>query len=112
MKGTGMETKDPFKTVGKSFPRHESFAKVTGQARYTDDLDLPGMVYGSILRSSYAHARVLHIDKSEAEKADGVLAILLPEDVPQRLFNCAGNPPSPLLIKDERILTDHPLHEQ
>lgn len=106
-----MESKGPFKAVGKSIPRHESFAKVTGQARYTDDLDLPGMVYGSILRSPYAHARVLHIDPSEAEKVDGVLAILLPEDVPQRPFNCAGNPPSPLLIKDEKVLTDHPLYE-
>jgi hypothetical protein len=75
-----MESKGPFKVVGKSIPRHESFARVTGQARYTDDLDLPGMVYGSIFRSPYAHARILHIDPSEAEKVDGVLAILLPED--------------------------------
>lgn len=99
-----------FRVIGKSFPRHESIAKVTGQARYTDDIDLPGMVYGSILRSSHAHARVLRIDKSEAEKVQGVLTILLPADVPGRLFNCAGNPPSPILIKDERILTDHPLY--
>jgi CO/xanthine dehydrogenase Mo-binding subunit len=96
--------------IGKSFPRHESIAKVTGQAQYTDDIDLPGMVYGSILRSPYAHARVLRIDTSEAEKVRGVLAILLPGDVPGRLFNCAGNPPSPILIKDERILTDQPLY--
>jgi CO/xanthine dehydrogenase Mo-binding subunit len=96
--------------IGKSFPRHESIAKVTGQARYTDDIDLPGMVYASILRSPYAHARVLRIDKSKAEKVRGVLTILLPKDVPGQLFNCAGNPPSPILIKDERILTDQPLY--
>jgi CO/xanthine dehydrogenase Mo-binding subunit len=102
-----MET---FRLIGKSFPRRESFAKVTGQARYTDDIDLPGMVYGAILRSSHAHARVLRIDASDAEKVPGVLTILLPGDVPGNLFNCAGNPPSPILIKDERILTDRPLY--
>lgn len=101
---------ESFRVIGKSYPRHESIAKVTGQARYTDDFELPGMVYGSILRSPHAHARVLRIDKSEAEKVQGVLAILLPGDVPKHLFNCAGNPPSPILIKDERILTDQPLY--
>ena len=101
---------EPFKVIGKSYPRHESIAKVTGQAQYTDDLDLPGMVFGSILRSPYAHARVTRIDRSEAEKVEGVLAILLPGDLPKRFFNCAGNPPSPLLIKDETVLTDHPLY--
>ena len=69
---------DTFETVGKSFPRHESIAKVTGQATYTDDLQVPGVVYGRILRSPYAHARVVQIDKSEAEKVPGVLGILLP----------------------------------
>jgi CO/xanthine dehydrogenase Mo-binding subunit len=96
--------------VGKSFPRHESIAKVTGHAQYTDDLQIPGMVYGRILRSPYAHARIRQINKSEAEKVPGVLGILLPQDVPNRLFNCSGNPPSPMLIKDERVLTDHPLY--
>ena len=83
---------------------------MTGQAAYTDDLVIPGMVYGRILRSPYAHARVLRIDKSEAEKVPGVLAVLLPADVPRKKFNSAGNPPSALLVKDERILTDHPLY--
>jgi CO/xanthine dehydrogenase Mo-binding subunit len=100
----------PLDIVGKSFPRHESVAKVTGQAQYTDDLVIPGMVFGLILRSPYAHARVQGIDKSEAEKVPGVLAILLPTDVPQKKFNSAGNPPSALLVKDEKIFTDHPLY--
>ncbi|WZL72924.1 molybdopterin-dependent oxidoreductase [Clostridiaceae bacterium 35-E11] len=99
-----------FQIVGKSYPRHESMQKVMGEAVYTGDIHIPGMVYGAILRSPYPHAKVLSIDKSEAEKVDGVLGILLPEDVPQMPFNCSGNPPSVLLIKDEKILTDHPLH--
>lgn len=100
---------DEFKVVGKSHNRLESVKKAIGQARYTDDYVLPNMVYGMILRSPYAHARVKSIDKSQAEKVPGVLKILLPQDVPDKLFNCSGNPPSPLLIEDERILTDHPL---
>jgi len=99
-----------FKIAGKSLPRHESFLKVTGQAVYTSDISLPNMLTGSILRSPHAHARVVRIDKTDAMKITGVLGILLPDDVPDILFNCSGNPPSPLLVKDERILTDHPLY--
>jgi len=104
------KTTREFRSIKKSFPRHESVSKVTGQAEYTDDLAVPGMVYGRILRSPYAHARVKRIDKSGAEKIPGVLAVLAPGDVPSKKFNCAGNPPSPLLVKDETILTDHPLY--
>ncbi|NWF56224.1 MAG: molybdopterin-dependent oxidoreductase [Syntrophaceae bacterium] len=85
-------------------------SKVTGRAEYTDDLVVPGMVYGRILRSPYAHARVKRIDPSAAERVPGVLAVLGPADVPQKKFNCAGNPPSALLVKDETVLTDHPLY--
>ena len=104
------KAKRDFQSIRKSVPRHESVSKVTGQAEYTDDLVVPGMVYGRILRSPYAHARVRRIDKSAAEKVPGVLSVLLPADVPRKKFNCAGNPPSALLVKDEAILTDHPLY--
>jgi len=99
-----------FKVVGSNYPRHESVTKVTGRAIYTDDLRVPEMAYGRILRSPYPHARVLSIDTSQAKKVPGLLSILLPADVPKKTFNSAGSPPSPLLIRDERILTDHPLH--
>ena len=98
------------KIAGKSLPRHESFLKVTGQAVYTSDISLPNMLTGAILRSPHAHARIVRIDKTDAMKITGVLGILLPNDVPDRHFNCSGNPPSPLLVKDERILTEHPLY--
>ena len=98
-----------FQVAGASPPRLESVAKVTGQAKYTSDIVLPGMVYGRIIRSPYAHAKVTRIDKSAAEKVPGVLGILLPDDVPDKLFNCSGNPPSAIMLKDERVLTNHPL---
>ena len=96
--------------VGKGYPRHEAMEKVTGSACYTDDLAIPNLAYGAILRSPYPHAQISNIDKSEAEKTPGVLGVLLPEDVPSKRYNSSGNPPSPLVVSDERILTDHPLH--
>jgi CO/xanthine dehydrogenase Mo-binding subunit len=102
MKGAG------FKVVGQSGPRHEALEKVTGRASYLDDLSIPGMVYGAVLRSPHPHARVLRIDFSNAMKIPGVLASLLPRDCPETLFNCAGDVPSPLSIRDERILTEEP----
>jgi CO/xanthine dehydrogenase Mo-binding subunit len=96
--------------VGNSPPRRESFLKVTGQAGYTEDLIVPGMAYGKIVRSPYANAKVKSIDVEAALKVPGVLGILRPEDVPQKKFNCAGCPPSSLLIKDEQILTNRPRH--
>ena len=96
--------------IEKSPPRLESVEKVIGRARYTDDLDVPGMVYGRIARSPYAHAKVVRFDKSEALKVPGVLGVLGPEDTPDVRYNCSGNPPGGLIVKDERILTDHPLY--
>lgn len=97
-----------YRIVGTSEPRIESIAKVTGMAKYTTDIFMPGMVYGKILRSPYAHARVKDIDVSEAKKVPGVLGILTFKDVPNVLYNCSGTPPSGLIIKDERILTNKP----
>lgn len=99
-----------FRVAGKTIPRRESVLKATGRARYTSDLTFPDMVYGAILRSPYAHAKVIAINAQKARNVPGVLGILEPEDVPRVRFNCAANPPSALLIKDEEILTDHPRH--
>jgi CO/xanthine dehydrogenase Mo-binding subunit len=98
------------KTVGISYPRHESIKKVTGTAEYTDDLNFPNAVCGIIIRSPHANAIVKNIDTVEAMKIPGVLAILTPDNTPDILYNCSGNPPSDLLFKDERILTDRPLY--
>ncbi|MEW5853399.1 MAG: molybdopterin-dependent oxidoreductase [Myxococcota bacterium] len=56
-------------------PRFDAVAKVTGQARYTVDRKLPGMLSGYMLRSAEAHARVKRIDVSRAEKMPGVRAV-------------------------------------
>ena len=100
-----------FKAVNRELPRLESMKKATGQARYTDDISFENMAYAALVRSPYSRARVLSIDTSEAEKIPGYLGIALPEEAPQDYFNCSGNPPSPLLMKDETLLTREPKTE-
>lgn len=95
--------------VGKRLPRLEAVQKVTGRAMYTEDLSLPSMVFGCVIRSPHSHALVRAIHTEEAKKVPGFVGVLLPDEVPDTLYNCSGNPPSPLLMPDERILTNHPL---
>lgn len=83
--------------------------KALGLGKYTDDLELPNMAYAALVRCPYSHAKVLSIDVSEAEKVPGFLGCALPEEAPQAYFNCSGNPPSPLLMADEKVLTTEPL---
>jgi len=54
--------------VGKSTPRIYALEKVTGRAKYGVDIELCGMLHAKVLRSPYAHARILSIDTGEAEK--------------------------------------------
>lgn len=64
------------KIVGKALPRVDAYERVSGKARYTYDVILPGMVYAAILRCPYAHARVKNVDTSAAEKMPGVVGVL------------------------------------
>ena len=56
--------------------------KLTGEARYSADLKLPGMLYGAVLRSPHAHANILSIDASAATALPGVRAVMTPFDAP------------------------------
>jgi len=67
---------ESFAVVGKSVPRLEGNEKVTGRARYTYDVRLPGQLYARVLRSPHPHARILAIDTSRAEQLNGVRAVL------------------------------------
>lgn len=68
--------------IGHAQPKIEAMQKVTGETRYADDLSLPRMVYGKILRSVQPHARIIGIDTSRAEELPGVLAVITGKDVP------------------------------
>jgi xanthine dehydrogenase YagR molybdenum-binding subunit len=61
--------------IGKRITRVDSPVKVSGQAKYTYDVHRPGMLYGRVLRCPYAHAKVVSVDTSAAEKMPGVKAV-------------------------------------
>ena len=67
--------------VGKSVKRREDRRMITGRGDYIDDMVLPGMVHAAVVRSPEAHATITSIDKSEAEAAPGVVAVLTGEDL-------------------------------
>src|SRR5271168_2543993 len=66
--------------VGRATPRVDGPLKATGAAHYTYDIELPGMLYGAILRSPWPHARVRDIDLSGAKGMAGVRAVLACDD--------------------------------
>ncbi len=73
------------KYVGKKLPKVYSDEKAKGSAKYTADLVLPNMLYGKILRSPYAHAKILNIDTSKAEKLPGVKAVITGKTHPPKM---------------------------
>jgi xanthine dehydrogenase molybdenum-binding subunit len=70
-------------SVGKRVPKLDAVDKATGRVKYIQDLKVPGMLYGKILYSKYAHAKIVKIDASKAKEIPGVLAVLTGEDVPE-----------------------------
>ncbi|SPF50858.1 4-hydroxybenzoyl-CoA reductase subunit alpha [Syntrophobacter sp. SbD1] len=72
-----------YSIVGKHVPRNDARAKATGSALYTDDMKLPGMLHGRLLRSPLAHARIVRIDTSRAESLPGVRCVITGEDTPK-----------------------------
>lgn len=72
------------KHVGKSYERSDAIKKVTGAAEYVDDIRLPRMLYAQCVRSPYAHAKILAIDTSEAEKMTGVKCVITGDEYPNR----------------------------
>jgi carbon-monoxide dehydrogenase large subunit len=75
-----------FVAVGKPIGRVEGEAKVTGAARYSADVLLPGMLWGKCLRSSLPHARIVRLDTSRAAALPGVHAVVTAADLPDRLW--------------------------
>jgi CO/xanthine dehydrogenase Mo-binding subunit len=81
-----------FKYVGKSIARVDALDKVTGKAKFTGDLNVPGMLHGKILRSPFPHARIRGIDASKAEALPGVAAVLTAKDIADTKPIYSGRP--------------------
>lgn len=81
-----MTTNAPFAAVGKPSVQIEGVNKVTGKAVYTGDVQLPRLIWGKLLRSPYAHARIVSIDTSKAKALPGVRSVITANDIPPTLY--------------------------
>ena len=79
-----MPPHDTFTIIGAPLPKVDAYSKVTGRALYADDLMLPRMLYGKLLRSPHPHARILAIDIRPALRLPGVLAVITGADLPRK----------------------------
>ena len=74
------------RVVGRRLAKLDAPEKVTGRTIYADDLQIPRLLYGAILRSPYAHARIVSINTSKAEALPGVRTVIHAGNVQQRTF--------------------------
>ena len=70
------------KTIGRSPRKVDGMSKTTGATRFADDLTMPRMLFAKLHRSHVAHARILSVDTSEAERVPGVVAVLTGSALP------------------------------
>jgi CO/xanthine dehydrogenase Mo-binding subunit len=95
--------------VGRPRPNREAATKVTGEARYIDDLRFPGMLHAKLLLSPHAHARIVRIDTSEAERLPGVRAIVHYFNSPHNAYNSAARfygDNSPFIMPETEYIFD------
>src|SRR4051812_8332722 len=94
--------------LGDSYKRKEDARFIRGQGNYVDDVSLPGMLYGDIVRSPYAHALITNLDITEALKVPGVVAVITGKDL-----DAAGLAWMPTLSADtEAVLALDRVHFQ
>ena len=98
-----------YKWVGTRPIRPDGVEKVTGKARFGADLTLPGMLFGKVVRSPHAHARIVSIDTSAAESMEGVKAVITGADFPDLAAN--GAHPSEIDVANNAIARDKVLYE-
>jgi CO/xanthine dehydrogenase Mo-binding subunit len=92
--------------VGRSVPRLEGQAKVTGSAEYVHNQRLPGMLYGKIVRSTIAHGRIIKLDVSAAQALEGVHRVVTIDDV----LKVVSNPFYGPAFHDQPILAAGKVH--
>src|SRR5712691_9753485 len=94
--------------IGHSVRRKEDPRFLRGKGNYIDDVKLPGMLFMDIVRSPYAHAKILSIDSSEALNAPGVVAVVTGKEL-----EAAGLHWMPTLMSDTQMVlpTDHVVYQ-
>ncbi|MFI6048759.1 molybdopterin-dependent oxidoreductase [Streptomyces violascens] len=94
------------KAVGKSLGAPAGPLVVTGTARYTFDVEVPGLLHMKLLRSPHPHARIVSIDTAAALRVPGVHAVLTHEDAPDTLYSSARHEHPTEDPDDTRVLDD------
>ncbi len=93
--------------IGTNMRKVEGLSKSTGRAVYTDDVTLPGMLHGKILRSPHPHARIVSIDVSRAEALEGVHGVITGQDMPTTYGIIPWTPDEyPLCVNRVRYIGD------
>lgn len=87
-----------FSLIGKSIPRQDAYAKVTGQAKFADDINMPGQLFGVMVRLPVAHAKINHIDYSAIQNDPAITATCDWRDIP-------GDKKIGILKKDQPIFS-------
>lgn len=88
-----------YRFIGKVTPRKDAVEILTGRAKFLNDIKLPDMLYGKVLRSPHPHALIKKINKAKAEKLGGVRAVLTWEDVP----DWKGGTPRCKRVLDQKV---------
>src|SRR2546428_14131589 len=78
-----MKETQTYEVIGKPKHRVDGAEKVSGKGIYTVDIELPGMAHAKILRSPYAHAKIVRVDARKAEKLPGVYGVITRDDQPR-----------------------------
>ncbi|MGW2675860.1 molybdopterin-dependent oxidoreductase [Streptomyces sp. NPDC001436] len=94
------------KAVGRSLGAPAGPQVVTGTARYTFDIDVPGLLHMKLLRSPHPHARIVSVDTADALRVPGVHAVLTHEDAPATLYSTARHEHPTEDPDDTRVLDD------
>lgn len=98
-----------YTAIGKSFVRKDAISKVIGKEMFCSDIKLPGMLHMKVLGSSYPHARIVHVDTTEAEKLRDVVCIVTEKDAPERLVGSMTVKDMPILAKDVARYVGEPI---
>ena len=102
--------KKDFNVIGTNPIRHDGYDKVTGRAIYGADVKLPNLIWGEVVRSTIAHGKIKSIDVSEAEKMEGVFAVITHKDFEKNNKNNnvnLGRDMQNILAKDKVLYKGH-----
>jgi CO/xanthine dehydrogenase Mo-binding subunit len=104
-----MHEQESYRFVGRRVKRGDAPERLTGQTRFTNDLALPGALHARLVRSPYASANIVSIDKSEALTIPGVVAVLTARDLPVPDIEGAVDSRTILLALDKVLHAGQPV---